>query len=101
MEHLYSIMRLDLDRVDEICADIQQQYEQSVATCALFYCKLVPEGKPLINKAEIFGEVGVSRGQAELLVDGLGEFIKLPFADDYTVLFELVSDILFKSENVL
>ena len=56
MEHLYSIMRLDLDRVDEICADIQQQYEQSVATCALFYCKLVPEGKPLINKAEIFGE---------------------------------------------
>ena len=56
MEHLYSIMRLDLDHVDEICADIQQQYEQGVATCALFYCKLVPEGKPLINKAKIFGE---------------------------------------------
>lgn len=56
MEHLYSIMPLDLEHADEICADIKQQYEQGVATCVLFYCKLVPEGKPLINKAEIFGE---------------------------------------------
>lgn len=56
MEHLYSIMPLDMDHVEEICADIQQQYAQNIATCALFFCKLVPEGKPLINKAEIFGE---------------------------------------------
>ena len=55
MEHLYSIMPLDLEHTDEICADIKQQYEQGVATCVLFYCKLVPEGQPLINKAEIFG----------------------------------------------
>ena len=47
MEHLYSIMPLDLDHVEELCADIKQQYEQGVATCVLFYCKLVPEGKPL------------------------------------------------------
>ena len=56
MEHLYSIMPMDMAHVDELCADIKQQYEQGVATCALFYCKLVPEGKPLINKAGLFAE---------------------------------------------
>ena len=56
MKHLYSIMPLDLEHMDEICADIEQQYKTGVATCALFMCKLVPEGTPLINKAEIFAQ---------------------------------------------
>ena len=56
MEHLYSIMPLHVEHLEEICQDIKEQYERGVATCALFFCKLVPEGKPLINKAAIFGE---------------------------------------------
>ncbi len=56
MKHLYSIMPLDMEHIEEVCADIEQQYKTGVATCALFMCKLVPEGTPLINKAEIFAE---------------------------------------------
>ena len=56
MKHLYSIMPLDMEHMEEICADIEQQYKTGVATCALFMCKLVPEGTPLINKAEIFAQ---------------------------------------------
>ena len=44
--HLYSIMPLDTDHIDEICADIRNQYETGVATCALFSMTLVPEGNP-------------------------------------------------------
>ena len=56
MEYLYSIMPLDVEHIEEICSDIEKQYADGVSTCALFFCKLVPEGKPLINKAGIFGE---------------------------------------------
>ena len=40
----------------EICADIKEQYENGVATCALFMIKLVPEGDPAYDKAAIEGE---------------------------------------------
>lgn len=53
---LYSIMALDTKHVDEICADIREQYESGVATCALFMIKLVPEGDPAYDKAAIEGE---------------------------------------------
>ena len=55
MHLLYSIMPLHTEHLEEICLDIKEQYEKGISTCALFFCKLVPEGKPLINKAEIFG----------------------------------------------
>ena len=48
----YSIMPLDTEHVEEICQDIKEQYESGVSNCALFYVKLVPEGNPLIPKAE-------------------------------------------------
>lgn len=48
----YSIMPLDIEHIDEICADIKEQYETGVATCALFCMTLVPEGNPPANKAE-------------------------------------------------
>ena len=51
--HLYSIMPLDVDHVDEICEDIRAQYESGVATCALFSMTLVPEGNPPANKVEL------------------------------------------------
>lgn len=49
----YSITPLDIEHVDEICEDIKQQYKKGVSSCALFCVKLVPEGDPLIDKAEI------------------------------------------------
>ncbi len=49
----YSIMQLDMEHIDEICEDIKQQYEQGICDCALFCIRLVPEGNPVIDKAEI------------------------------------------------
>lgn len=51
---LYSIMPLDVEHIDEICEDIRVQVETGVATCPLFKATLVPEGNPVINKAEFF-----------------------------------------------
>lgn len=48
---LYTIMRLDMEHIDEICADIREQFEKGVATCALFMMTLVPEGNPPVDKA--------------------------------------------------
>ena len=50
--YLYSITPLDVSHVDEICADIKDQYEQGITSCALFSMALVPEGDPVIPKAE-------------------------------------------------
>ncbi len=49
--HLYSIMALDEEHIDEICEDIKLQYEDGVASCPLFSCTLVPEGNPPKDKA--------------------------------------------------
>ncbi len=49
--HLYTIMPLDLEHIDEICEDIKLQYETGVASCPLFKCTLVPEGNPPKDKA--------------------------------------------------
>ena len=43
--HIYSI--------DEICADIEYQYKNKIANCALFMLELVPEGNPPVDKAKI------------------------------------------------
>lgn len=51
--HLYSIMPLDVEHVEEICLDVKNQYEQGVCDCALFMMKLVPEGTPPIDKAKL------------------------------------------------
>ena len=48
---LYTIMPLDTEHIDEICADIKEQVESGVATCVLFNMKLVPEGIPVVDKA--------------------------------------------------
>lgn len=47
---LYSIMPLDEEHLEEICQDIREQYENGVATCALFSMTLVPEGKVPVDK---------------------------------------------------
>lgn len=50
----YSIISLNhTGNVDEVCQDIKEQYEKGVSSCALFMFTLVPEGDPLIDKAEI------------------------------------------------
>ena len=53
----YSIISLNhVENVDEVCKDIKEQYEKGVSSCALFIFTLVPEGDPLIDKAEIQGK---------------------------------------------
>ena len=52
----YSIMPLFEDYADEICDDIERQYKENIATEALFSMTLVPEGNPVINKAELLCE---------------------------------------------
>ena len=79
---LYSIMPLDVNHVDEVCADIREQYESGVSSCALFCMTLVPEGNPVVNKAaelcrkyDIFREkldaMGVPFHGSMLLASGL------------------------------
>ena len=54
--HTYSIMPLNTTYVEEICQDIVRQKREGIAEVALFKMTLVPEGNPVINKAEIFCE---------------------------------------------
>ena len=46
----YTIMPLDTDHLEEVCADIRRQVETGVAGCALFSMTLVPEGTPPVDK---------------------------------------------------
>ena len=48
----YSIISLNIANVDEVCQDIKEQYENGVSSCALFCLTMVPEGDPLLPKAE-------------------------------------------------
>lgn len=54
--HLFTIMPIDVNHVDEICDDIKYQYENGIADCALFKMTLHPEGTPPAPKAEILTE---------------------------------------------
>ena len=53
---LYSIMPMFLDHVEEICDDIERQYNEGIATEALFMFTLTPEGNPAVNKAAMLCE---------------------------------------------
>ncbi|MBE6761118.1 MAG: hypothetical protein E7551_02415 [Ruminococcaceae bacterium] len=48
----FSIMGLDETHIDEHCEDIKKQYENGTASMVLFSIRLVPEGDPLIPKAQ-------------------------------------------------
>ena len=48
---LYTIVPLDCEHFEEVCADIQEQINSGIATCALFKMTLVPEGDPPVDKA--------------------------------------------------
>ncbi len=50
----YSIMPLDTAHLEEICLDIERQYDEGIATLALFMMPLVPEGDPATDKAGLF-----------------------------------------------
>jgi len=58
MLHLYSIVPLNTvdEHLEEVCADIRQQYETGVSNMALAKMTLVPEGNPPIDKAGILSE---------------------------------------------
>ena len=57
MEHVYSITPLAEDHFEERIADLVDQYERGITTCPLFMMTLVPEGDPVIDKAEIFSRI--------------------------------------------
>ena len=50
---LYSIMPLNTEHIIEICNDIERQYNDGIATEALFNLPIPPEGFPVIDKAGI------------------------------------------------
>lgn len=52
----YSIMPLDVDHIDELCEDIKLQYENGIASCALFSMTLVAEGIPPVDKVGVLCE---------------------------------------------
>lgn len=52
----YTIMPLDVLHLEEICQDIKSQYEQGIASMALFSMTLVPEGNPPSDKVTILCE---------------------------------------------
>ena len=54
--HLYSIVPLDTEHLEEICEDIRYQYENGVCSCPLFCMTLSPEGDPVTDKAAILAE---------------------------------------------
>lgn len=56
MKYIFSIMNLDTAHLEEICEDIRYQYENKVASCALFKMTLVPEGTPPTDKAKLMCE---------------------------------------------
>ncbi len=49
---LYSIMKFNDEHIEEICEDIINQYKSGVCSCPMFNMTLVPEGDPVIDKAE-------------------------------------------------
>ena len=52
----YTIMPLDLEHIEEICADIKAQHDLGIAEMALFKMTLVPEGDPPADKVTIYCE---------------------------------------------
>lgn len=48
-----SIMSLDVNHVDEICADVIRQQKEGVSTIAMFMMYFYPEGTPAVPKAEM------------------------------------------------
>ncbi len=50
MLYTYSIMPLDEEHFDEICADVRDQYERGISSCPMFKLTLVPEGDPVWDK---------------------------------------------------
>lgn len=57
MDHVYSIMPLAEDHFEERVADLIDQYKRRITTCPLFLMTLVPEGDPVIDKAEGFSRI--------------------------------------------
>ena len=47
-------MPLDVEHIDEICADVERQYRDKISDCVLFMMKVVPEGIPAIDAQEAY-----------------------------------------------
>ena len=54
--YCFSIMRLDMEHIEEYCADIERQVKEGIATMPLFNSTLTPEGNPAIDKAAMLAK---------------------------------------------
>jgi len=88
---LYSIMKFNDAYVEEICQDIIEQYNTGVCSLPMFNMTLVPEGDPLVDKAEelcnsykkykaILDKAGVPSGVLVQATLGHGWTLGKPFA---------------------
>ena len=57
MDHVYSIVPLAEDHFAERVADLVDQYKRRITSCPLFLMTLIPEGDPVIDKAESFSRI--------------------------------------------
>jgi len=84
--HLYSIMPLDTDHIEEICEDIRAQYESGVATCALFSMTLVPEGNPPADKVGLLCEkYDLFRNRLKAMGIGCGVLVQASIGHGWTL----------------
>ena len=51
MMYNFSMMPLNTTHLEEVCADVKEQYRRGITTCPLFIMTLVPEGNPVWDKA--------------------------------------------------
>ena len=56
-QHRYTVIPLYEDHVEDVCNDIKEQYEQGIASLALFCMTLVPEGDPPVDKVSEYCRV--------------------------------------------
>ena len=84
--YLYSIMPLDTDHLEEICEDIRLQYENGVATCALFSMTLVPEGDPPVDKVgQLCAKYDLFRAKLKSMGIGCGVLVQASIGHGWTL----------------
>ena len=53
---MLSMMPMDMEHIDEMCADMKRQQDEGIADYAMLAMYLAPEGTPAYDKASVFAE---------------------------------------------
>ena len=70
MNHTYSVMPMYEDNFDKIIGDVVDQYRRNITTMPVFHVNLLPEGDPLIDKAEHYAKLS-ARYRDALVSEGV------------------------------